>query len=816
MRLLPRPGFEIEDLVVEENPAFGAEPILRCAHVTAYVRLLSLWRGRLEIARIAFEEPSLNLVRNVQGRWNFDSVLKQAAQLPNAPTAQRHAGEVPRFPYIDASDARVNFKFGNEKMPVSFLNADLAVWLANPGEWRVQFAAQPARTDLTLDLANTGLLRLEGTLRRSPSGGQTISQMPAVFHAEWSNAPLGQLTRIFAGSDADWRGELELSADLTGTADRADLKLTAKGRGIHRAEFEPREPLNLDAACRARLLREQSLLDGITCLLPSGEGHLLLTGSVREVAGTLDPELSLEINHLPVAQAFDGLRLVRSGFAPEVQAAGVIDGNFAYASSAPSAAAALQGQAVVEGLTLTAPEFEKPWSLPALHFMIAANSEMSSRHRSALPIPKSTPGVPDGPTLVLEPFALTSGAAPLQASGGFTRSGFSIRIGGQSRVGQIAALGKEFGLLRNRTVSLAPQGTAEVDLTLHGPWLSSVTDAATPLAVEGSIRLHNAALTGDFLAQPLQITLAQAMIGGNRIDWNASALTYGPLRGEGTLSYPVFCSAAECFRHFNVRLPALDAATAQSALLGATHHGELVQQLLDRLGGSSRSWPALTGTVEVGVLTVKQVSVRELSAALNIEGDAVGVESLTGRAYSGNAPIGALHLSGGMKMTDGSPHYELQGQLEHAAVPALASIFQQKWGPGFINMTVSLKLAGYQATELESSAAGSFHWEWVKGGLPADVPVGEAKLATVSAESPVAYTPNPLARFDSWMADGTIADGTFQLVKSQMTTGAESFPVTGTVDFNREVSLVFEVKPSPIHVNGSLEKTVVSAAPISP
>jgi hypothetical protein len=66
------------------------------------------------------------------------------------------------------------------------------------------------------------------------------------------------------------------------------------------------------------------------------------------------------------------------------------------------------------------------------------------------------------------------------------------------------------------------------------------------------------------------------------------------------------------------------------------------------------------------------------------------------------------------------------------------------------------------------------------------------------------------------MADGTIADGTFQLVKSQMATGAESFPVTGTVDFNREVSLVFEVKPSPIHVNGSLEKTVVSAAPISP
>ena len=59
LRLLPRPGFEIADFVVEEDPAFGAEPILRSSQVIASVRLLPLWRGRLEIARIAFDEPSV-------------------------------------------------------------------------------------------------------------------------------------------------------------------------------------------------------------------------------------------------------------------------------------------------------------------------------------------------------------------------------------------------------------------------------------------------------------------------------------------------------------------------------------------------------------------------------------------------------------------------------------------------------------------------------------------------------------------------------------------------------------------------------------
>src|ERR1035437_259562 len=45
VRLLPRPGFLLTDLTVEEDPAYGAEPVLHANTVTASVRLLSLWRG---------------------------------------------------------------------------------------------------------------------------------------------------------------------------------------------------------------------------------------------------------------------------------------------------------------------------------------------------------------------------------------------------------------------------------------------------------------------------------------------------------------------------------------------------------------------------------------------------------------------------------------------------------------------------------------------------------------------------------------------------------------------------------------------------
>ena len=79
LRLLPTPGLVLTDLTVEEDPAYGAEPVLHANTVTASLRLLSLWRGRLEISRISVDEASLNLVRTEQGRWNLDSLFRTAA-----------------------------------------------------------------------------------------------------------------------------------------------------------------------------------------------------------------------------------------------------------------------------------------------------------------------------------------------------------------------------------------------------------------------------------------------------------------------------------------------------------------------------------------------------------------------------------------------------------------------------------------------------------------------------------------------------------------------------------------------------------------
>ena len=102
LRLLPQPGFYLENVAIGDDPAYSAEPILHADEVTAYLRLSSLWRGRLEISRLNLNYPSLNLVERQDASWNLESLLWKASRTQAAPTSAPLSKSRPRFPYIQA------------------------------------------------------------------------------------------------------------------------------------------------------------------------------------------------------------------------------------------------------------------------------------------------------------------------------------------------------------------------------------------------------------------------------------------------------------------------------------------------------------------------------------------------------------------------------------------------------------------------------------------------------------------------------------------------------------------------------------------
>ena len=770
LRLLPLPGLEFSDFSVREDPQFGAEPILHSGSVVAYLRILSLWRGRLEVSRIHFDDASLNLVREPGGGWNLASILIQAAHIPNAPTGQRYAGSAPRFPYIEAENARINFKQGNEKMPLSFLNSDLAISLDQDNDWELHFKAQPVRTDLNISLADTGMLRVDGTLHRAAM----LREMPLKLRVEWSGVPLGQLSRLTLGHDIDWRGGLNVESEVSGTANLAQIKARLKIAGLHRSEYSAARPLDVAASCQALFRKEESSLDQVSCGSPIGDGGLQLTGDVKEVQTQPQANLKLEIHRVPAAAMLSGLQEVRSNLGAGVQASGALNGHISFASQRgrPSQIA---GEMALDSLSLTPPDSAKPFVLAPVRLKC------------------------DGPALLLQPVRLAMGApAPVTLDGRFTPTGFDLHLGGVSSLSRLQAFNRAFGLLSSARIALAGAGTATLDLDVRGRWLLPVPDSDNPIAsstAEGSIGIRNAELTTSYMSQPLRIISAQGILSPSQTAWTNATISYGRLEGQGTLEYPTLCNAnAPCVGHFSLTSPVLDLGALQSTLLGTSQGGELLRQLLDRLDRRSVKWPDLSGTVHIGALSTGKLVVHDAIGTLDIGAGSINIRSLNGHVANGT-----LHLAGVVDASGSEPDYKLDLQVTNAAPSALADLFEERWGSGVANFSSKLHLAGFGAQELARSATGTLRWNWTKGGLAAD-------------EEPMPVAAQPFAHFDQWSADAVIADSTINITHSLLARGREAIPLSGTISFNRELDLKSGSTTDGVAITGTLEHPAVKPA----
>src|SRR6201996_5472583 len=772
--LLPRPGVQIANFVVDSTAGYSAEPILQCSSVTAAFRILSLWRGRLEITRISLDEPSLNLERAPDGQWNFASVLLQASRSQQAPTGLAVARGQSRFPYIEASNARINFKYGNEKLPFSFLNADVSIWLENPNQWQLRFAAQPIRTDINLSLADTGQVKISGSVDRASSA----NELPLDMRAEWRGAPLGQVSRMLLAHDMGWRGDTSVAAHITGVPNALAVQLAAAAGDFHRESFEPARPLNLHVTCTATYRHSLESIDAIHCLSPVGNGSLDLTGTMQQIhAAERQPNLRLVATRVPADEVLDLLRHTRGRLNPDITLIGAIDGELSYARepfpAGPHTAGGWHtvaaGKLLATDLRVRSDGTEQP--LPDLRFAVQTPAAPSS--------PSSATAPTQPVALVLDPMHIDlGGTEPLVATARLTRQGYQLHYSGSALLAQLLPLAHAFNVVPAAFQGLQGTGTADYNLALHGDWLlplantsasavslgntpSSIDQSAPLSAINGSIALHNADFRPSYLAEPVRIVTATAAISPAELRWNGVSATLGVTHFTGSLRIPVPCLAA-CERQFD-----LTAANVNFGALAASLHGEdegVMQELLNRVRSRSQDWPLLDGTVHIARLALGQLEVANASADLTLRDGSLEVSSLDGRTLGG-----AFHATGAVDLGS-TPSYDAAVQLRRVSASELAQLLKEHWGPGTIDLSSDLAMSGTTASALSGSAKGTLHWSWTGGALPQ-------------------LTSTPLRRFDRWTGNGKVAKGAITITSSEVTSNSSIASVTGTIGTDRSLEL---------------------------
>lgn len=788
MRLLPRPEFVMTDLSVDEDPAYGAEPILHANTVVAAIRLLSLWRGRLVISQISVDEASLNLVRNNQGNWNFDALLRPVT----AQSIRSTQNTSPPFPYLEATNSRVNLKNGIEKLPYSLVNADISLWQQNPDDWHLRLRGQPVRTDVNLDLADTGIVRLEARLRRTPQ----VEHSPIHIDIEWREAQFGQLSRLVLGSDPGWRGNLTGELHLDGTTETAQVKTRLIATGVHRAEFAPPDAFDFDANCAFVYRYSARTVENLACDSPFGDGHIKVQSDLPENG---QGKLAVELERVPVSAGLDALRTLRSGIDESIELRGTVSGQLTYDPNAQSDAApppdrpAKHRSARKQTSKTPAPPHSAPLqgSLTIEDFRLSGDGLSQPIQVAKIAIEPASSG-PGQPQALLATFTLPAGGeTPLAVSVNIAVNGYQFNAHGPVSLARLRELAQISGNGDLSSLNGLAGDPPTLDLAASGSWLPApptlLAESAAPASavsndsasdrLTGTVTLHNSNWKSDALANHVQISQATLHLGGDELVWDPAVFSYGPVKGIATLRIPQHCDpGADCPPQLDVRFTDLDAVALQAALLGAHQPDTVLSALIARLTPSSSppTWPHLSGSLQADSLVLGQVELQHADIDWSIAQTGAELTHIEAKLLGGM-------LEGSGKISNrGKPSYEFEGSLAALDGSAVCELLAIECTGGQVAGHGKVALAGFSDRELAASAKGTLHFEWRHGAFDSS-----------SADD----LPKALARFDRFTGDAAIANNGATVRKGQVVLGPHESAVDATVTFANPPAVTFDETP---------------------
>jgi hypothetical protein len=115
---------------------------------------------------------------------------------------------------------------------------------------------------------------------------------------------------------------------------------------------------------------------------------------------------------------------------------------------------------------------------------------------------------------------------------------------------------------------------------------------------------------------------------------------------------------------------------------------------------------------------------------------------------------------------------------------AVGELVNAQWNGGPVSGSGSITLSGLTAKDLQTSAVGNMHFDWLHGVL--------STAATASPDTRAQETKSetkPETKFDDWNGTFSIQGGKAQLGQNQMMLGKRSASMAGTIPFGGPVKL---------------------------
>ena len=760
LRFLP-PGFDVENLVIEEDPSFGAEPMLRASEVTARVRLISLLRGRLDVSRLELTEPSLNLVHRADGRWNLEELLEHTARTPTAPTAKSKSESRPGFPYIEASSGRINFKSGDEKKPYALLDADFALWQDSENTWGVRLEAQPLRTDTNLN--DAGELVVNGSWQRAP----TLRNTPLQFSFEWTRAPLGQLTKLISGNDKGWRGQVRFAATLNGTPAGLQIGTDVAIDDFHRYDISSIGGMRLQGHCAGNYSSVDRIVHQIFCSMPVGNGMITLHGDAG-LPGVHQVNLSLELANVPMRAVTELARRSKKGLPADLVASGGVQGDFVAREDTMSAhGPEFEGQGEIADFRLQSEIIKVDLSPGTVPFVLVSEGGKMSRksHLADAFVPEAS-----GLRLEYGPFSvvLGRGLPPAQAEGWFGTSGYGLALHGAAEVSHTLRLARLLGF---PAIEANAEGMAQVELAAGGRWANHASEDSSGFSapqVIGKVQLHNVRANVREINAPIEISSAELLLSKDEARMEKLKARIANAHWAGVVSLPRGCGIpGACAASFELKTDQVALSGLRDGLQPPKADRRWYQVLASQpAAGSFLQNLRARGTISAGRMLIHNVAARQVSAALDLKQGTLKISDLTAEVLGGKH-----HGNWQIDFSGNLPVYTGSGTLTAISLGEMANAMHDPWISGSASGEYQLKVSGTDPAAFWKSADGTLRFN-----------IWDGLLSHIALNGD-----GPPLRIGQWRGRIQLRDGKIEIERGKLTSPLGVYDVSGTASIKREL-----------------------------
>jgi len=324
LNLFTGPGFTVEDVLIDDDPAAGIEPFAHVESLQARIRWSSLFTGNLAFSSLRLsagergDAPSVNVVKLPAGPWNIQPLLDRHAQAGAA-----HHGGVPD---IQIRGGRINFKFGDTKSVFYISDADVDVYPNENGDVVIRFSGAPARTDQASQ--NFGELTARGLLQSGSNGENLLS-----MGVHLDRTAISELTRLFHGSDIGVHGYVFAGAKLDGPLSRLVITGDLNISDVHRWDLMPAPGEGWTLNYRGLLnLTGHHLELATLAATPAQPDPVAVEFHLDDYLAAPKWSGNLQFRDLPAASLVETARHFGAPFPPGVQVEGTVEGAVGYSS----------------------------------------------------------------------------------------------------------------------------------------------------------------------------------------------------------------------------------------------------------------------------------------------------------------------------------------------------------------------------------------------------------------------------------------------------------------------------------------------------